>query len=442
MVRFGEQQPETHPYSMIVHKPDPDIEYYEAYKNIGRKYTILKRGADASTVIQSAINALTSGGRIFIKAGTYPILLTGDSWTIILKQKVEICGEGIDKTVLQYSGTLSVPSYMLQMHASSRLSGLTIDVNGANLTYGTYPASSYFGGVCMGDEPTADIAGDYAMCERVKVMNAKPTGGVLNLESAGLNMFCGAGMTVKNIIFDNCNDGLFITYPSSVVADSLHFRFASGIYGKDCDALIYWEVGSGILRAVRGVDCGRLLFVRSPAGSITKGIIDDLQGYNLSTNAITLGSSDVVEDFVIVNAHLDTVAGHGIITNGNITLMNPVIRNVAGGHVGIWAQSGILKVKGGHITGTVSVEPAASVHFDDVIGFVTENSRTATILSGQTSVTFAHGLAGAPTLVTLGATHAEVSDAIWSADATNITITVPSAVTANRSISWYAEYKP
>ena len=75
-------------------------------------------------------------------------------------------------------------------------------------------------------------------------------------------------------------------------------------------------------------------------------------------------------------------------------------------------------------------------------GFVTENSGTATILSGNTSVTFAHGLAGTPTLVTLGATHAEVADAIWSADAINITITVPSAVSANRNISWSAEYKP
>jgi hypothetical protein len=75
--------------------------------------------------------------------------------------------------------------------------------------------------------------------------------------------------------------------------------------------------------------------------------------------------------------------------------------------------------------------------------YVTENSGTATILSGQTSVTFAHGInAGIPNVVTLGATHAEVADAIWSADATNITITVPSAVTANRNISWSAEYKP
>ena len=70
------------------------------------------------------------------------------------------------------------------------------------------------------------------------------------------------------------------------------------------------------------------------------------------------------------------------------------------------------------------------------------NSGTATIPNGQTSVTFAHGLAGKPTLVVLGATHDEVADAVWSADATNITITIPAAVTADRDISWYAEYKP
>jgi len=78
----------------------------------------------------------------------------------------------------------------------------------------------------------------------------------------------------------------------------------------------------------------------------------------------------------------------------------------------------------------------------NVRGFVTESSGTATIPSGATSVTFAHGLAGTPTLVVLGPTHAEVVDAVWSADATNITITVPAAVTADRRISWYAEYHP
>ena len=52
------QPPYTFPYSCIVHKPDSTLEYYEAYKNIGRKYTILKRYDLAYDVIQAAINAL------------------------------------------------------------------------------------------------------------------------------------------------------------------------------------------------------------------------------------------------------------------------------------------------------------------------------------------------------------------------------------------------
>jgi len=83
----------------------------------------------------------------------------------------------------------------------------------------------------------------------------------------------------------------------------------------------------------------------------------------------------------------------------------------------------------------------ANTEVEGNIGHVTENGGTATIPSGQTSVTFAHGLFKAPTFVVLGATHPEVADATWSADDTNLTITVPSAVSADRNISWYAKRK-
>jgi len=66
------------------------------------------------------------------------------------------------------------------------------------------------------------------------------------------------------------------------------------------------------------------------------------------------------------------------------------------------------------------------------------NRGNATITSGNTSTTFAHDLPAAPDIVVLGPTHAEVADAVWSADDTNITITVPSAVSADRKISWFA----
>ena len=73
----------------------------------------------------------------------------------------------------------------------------------------------------------------------------------------------------------------------------------------------------------------------------------------------------------------------------------------------------------------------------------TENYGEATILSGQSSVTFNHEIEGVAAdgsnlLVVLGPKHSEVADAVWSADATQITLTVPAAVSADRKISWYA----
>lgn len=75
-------------------------------------------------------------------------------------------------------------------------------------------------------------------------------------------------------------------------------------------------------------------------------------------------------------------------------------------------------------------------------GFKTKNSGKVTIPNGYTSIKVAHDLASTPTVVTLGATHSEVSNAVWNADTKNITISVGSAVTSDRYIGWYAEYNP
>lgn len=71
---------------------------------------------------------------------------------------------------------------------------------------------------------------------------------------------------------------------------------------------------------------------------------------------------------------------------------------------------------------------------------VLRKTGTALIPVGHSSVTFAHGMPGTPK-VTLGATHAEVADAIVSSDGTNITIRVSKAVTADRKINWLANIK-
>jgi parallel beta-helix repeat protein len=72
-------------------------------------------------------------------------------------------------------------------------------------------------------------------------------------------------------------------------------------------------------------------------------------------------------------------------------------------------------------------------------GYVTENSGIATILSGQTSVTVAHGLVATPSKVVV--TPRGNIGSVWvsARNATNITISCSSAPTTNTMVDWYAE---
>lgn len=83
------------PYSCIVQKPEDAVEYYEAYKNIGRKYTILDRYDLPARVIQAGLD-LT--GKKFIKKGTYNM---DDTLTVTEKGKAKIEGEGMYATILK-----------------------------------------------------------------------------------------------------------------------------------------------------------------------------------------------------------------------------------------------------------------------------------------------------------------------------------------------------
>jgi hypothetical protein len=69
-----------------------------------------------------------------------------------------------------------------------------------------------------------------------------------------------------------------------------------------------------------------------------------------------------------------------------------------------------------------------------------QNSGTATISAGETSVTVAHSLLWIPRIVVVTGRGNETACAYVSArNETNITITVPNPVTVDREIDWYAE---
>jgi hypothetical protein len=89
-------------------------------------------GSDASTVIQSAINALTNGGEIFIKRGQYDV----SSMITVTNDNVKIRGEG-DSTILRIpNGRVSASNpHVFYVTANNfEICHLTIDGNVANQT--------------------------------------------------------------------------------------------------------------------------------------------------------------------------------------------------------------------------------------------------------------------------------------------------------------------
>ena len=77
----------------------------------------------------------------------------------------------------------------------------------------------------------------------------------------------------------------------------------------------------------------------------------------------------------------------------------------------------------------------------DSDGRRTRNRGTATIPSGSTSVVVAHGLPEAPTRVLVTGSHPETGS-VWALGyfSSEFTIRVPTAVTADRTVHWQAEY--
>jgi len=74
------------------------------------------------------------------------------------------------------------------------------------------------------------------------------------------------------------------------------------------------------------------------------------------------------------------------------------------------------------------------------LNYVTENSGTATFTAGVTSVTISHGLATTPKIVLVAPHHSEIADIrVIGKTATDFTVEVTTAPTADRTFDWYAE---
>jgi len=438
-------------------------------------------GTDASTVIQSAIDNLPSG-KIYIKAGTYII-----SSAIAPKSNIEIVGEGINKTVLDASNqgcaifhqTTSINNFAIRdlYLLSENNNAFQLDIYNAKYFtiqnikcrntatgygYGIYLQScKYFNikdiiidtrgtGICVYSSSNGCISGVIA----IRIQSG--ANDIIRVEKSN-------HITVGNVIADGTasSDGI---YRGINIRSSEHINVINCAITKTRDAA-YLIAHSNYVNIIGCIGS----YTTSSAGgvwarNVTHLTIADSQfNYNYYDGILigeTQTSGEVSEYIVISNTQTinNNQAGGercGIrLINGNGITRKAIIENCIAvdnqdtptQYDGIQtvSSSGDNIIRNNIVFGNTNKQ--INPHTDDQVsgnlGYITENSGSATITSGSTSVTVNHGLAGTPTTITV--TPAGNIGNVWvdSITSTSFTIHCETAPSSDTTVYWYAEYKP
>ena len=427
-------------YTCTVHKPNSNVEYYEAYKNIGRKYTRIAYGTNASMVIQAAIDALgTTGGKIFVKAGSY---ILNSPLDLLDKENIIIKGEGRDYEKVK--GTILKAKNGLNDHMI-KIKGTGVYGRQVNITIRDLSLSGNGGNQNAGDAINVDGATLGLHLKNLMIANVYRHAIYMNnIEVSRLqNIFCmGNQATGQSLIYLANSHGNYLEDIEVTGAKGAGIYLYVSSNNTFVDAHTYLNTHNGLYIYNR---CKRNTFLSG--GS-----------WNNQREGVEINSEGIANIFVGFKAYdnaQDGVARAGFKVRNNVG--NPSLNNIFLGCLayddqGVKTQDyGYHEAEAtdyslligcdftGNQVGAVGTIVGANTKFKNVLGYVTESSGTATI-SASTTVTFNHGLAGTPTHVGCGFKTTGYGSWIWSADATNITITV--AVSGTYDLTWDAEYKP
>jgi hypothetical protein len=351
-------------------------------------------GTNATAVIQSTINALTSGGKIFIKAGTYPnlqLLLPTSGGTWILK------GEGIENTILQSaSGQNLITTQSSSWDAVRELviEDLTLESTGTptNIVNADY-WHIHFNRVCLKG----------AVTDSGFMLRGGGSGAPARPSSLMNVQFVNTGGLLYSYIARLWYEAMFILNPVFILAGS-DIRGLIVYYGT------YFKVVKPDILSWGGRDITVAAFYDAH-GSVHASIEDIFYNYT-GTPAPTYKLFRII----------DTA------TTSVLTVKN--IRTFDGAYGNLFYDAfteGRTKLDG------------------YLNGLPFKNGGTATF-SGtgtQTTFTIAHGLAGTPKMavVTAGSNDAKGNFYV-TYDATNIYVTyatAPPSGTNNVVLRWYAE---
>ena len=415
-------------------------------------------GSDAKTVIESAITALTNGGKVFIKGGTYTIT----SPINVLKSNITVEGEGertqLDATTLnrggyQTRGVFENGNYFSGQTNVTSITGFTLrsllirgtytitpdGVSGIILAKGSvgdtynilienvkfdncYCATIFYGVtkiVAMKNQvngglagPTVNTAADNTPCRYVTFNENQ----IFNANDDGL-AFLGHGLrdcvAIGNVIDKNggiAGSGIKVTSNDTSPYMSRISIIGNVITNCTAQGGIIVETGNPNEKDI--VVSGNVLDncdigIQISANAVVKDNIitnSELMGIrNLMKNGLTGVSRSIIGNNIIDSVSSPT--GSGIVIQGQYNeVFGNIIRNCP---TGIEENNGNLTnpdYNYYHHNETLDLVTTKMTILgaNNIIkanrGYVTENSGTATISNSATSVAVNHGLSYTPSL--------------------------------------------
>jgi len=424
-------------------------------------------GTDATAVIQSAINALTKGGKIFIKAGIYDItllsfetdhvIIEGEGWNTVLRRAV--AGDSI-RPLGNFNKIKNLKLERGNIHAVGGPGTKGLEINGV------------------------EIAGGYVLTETGRSLSSY-INNYIHDGAIGINIYANAQpydsvVIANNRIEETSDDGIAVVghgYQGRnivVVGNVLKNCAKTAGAGIKLDKGDSWipgittalenvvVVGNSVYSEVmvRGVMVSKIpeyivikgnsfqgLFETAIWAALNRSVISDNQIHLLGAGR---GIHVEFTDFglIITGNHIraeTTLGSRGInllgrgrriIINGNL-IQNVEFGFYEEGVAGDFGDNSLVNNSFLWVTKPVTlVDPLLA---KNNIGYITERIGTATIAAGTTSVTVAHGLVGTPTVVK-HCPRANLGAAWVSArDATSITLNVATAPTVATITDWEAK---
>lgn len=474
--------------------------YYATSTNGGTDYS-----GTGTTVLQSAITALSSGGTIYNKTaislsasllidGADGLRLSGGTVSVATNQPVFIIQNSINITIdnIEMYGTASGSSQtgisMTDACQSIRVTQCHIH----NFGYDGIHALSDCTGTIIKNNIVHDCVDD----------GINPGGGVV---VDGTNNTIVSG----NVVYNITNDGIHISTSSenTIVSSNVIFSCGAGVGIADAtkftiDSNSISSCTYGILSKFgicRDFSINNNIIIDSTADGIQ--LTHDIENVTISNNQIYDSAVWGVEvlncDFVSISGNIitggtrgvyvtatnfritgntvrdatdygivasGTVAnGPGVIANNdvdttttnagifvncpNVIITSNILRNISAAEISLGAVAENCKVFANDVTGgTIAIN--ASVTARNVtgnIGYVTESGGAAVIPSGTSAIIVTHDLKTTPTYVIASGSDLETSGVIVTT-LTTTTLRISTAtganVTADRAVYWRAIYTP